>query len=472
MNVNDSDWLRRALLDRGFSPAEFEDARIHILNTCSVREKPENKVYTELGRIRMLARRHAGRGVFACVGGCVAQQVGERLFKRSKELRLVFGTDGISLAPEAIAMLAEKPEHRLSLLDFSKDYAEREHYVGQNRAAKEMREIVPLAAEAPANTGQAGEAAPQSAPSSAFVNIMQGCDNFCAYCIVPFVRGRQKSRKSAAILDECRLLLENGTKELTLLGQNVNSYGLDSAAAAEKASFVELLHAVAALPGLERLHFVTPHPKDMPAELISAFAELPQLSSRLHLPLQAGSDRILKKMGRKYDLARYFELVESLRRARPDLQLSTDIIVGFPGETEKDFEATLEAMQRANFASSFSFVYSDRPGTRASKMEDKIPRAVGLERLARLQKWQDENTARILAGMVGSRARVLIEGGSLKPKMPGRERENLHSVHGRDEHGFSVNIPVQAENIPEPGQILYAEITGAGRHTLKGRVAE
>lgn len=456
MNVNDSDWLRRSLLALGFNEAPFEQARVHILNTCSVREKPENKVYTELGRIRLLAREFPERDVIACVGGCVAQQIGEKLFARSRELKLVFGTDGIAHTPEAIALLAENSERKISLLDFTGEYTEREHHIGGQKTT-------------PTQGGNNLE----PCPPAAYVNIMQGCDNFCAYCIVPFVRGRQKSRGSAAILEECRLLLDNGAREITLLGQNVNSYGLDGRAASDgEPGFVELLYRVAALPGLRRLRFITPHPKDMPEELIRAFAELPALSPRLHLPLQAGSDRILKNMGRKYDLARYMELVDGLRAARPDIQLSTDIIVGFPGETDEDFERTMEAAARADFASSFSFVYSDRPGTRASKLKNKVERKEALKRLARLQKWQNDNTARILSSMIGSRATVMIEGSSLKEKMPGREDSPAISLHGRDDYGFSVNIMVAEEKAPALGDLVKVRIVGAGKHTLKGEITD
>ena len=213
---------------------------------------------------------------------------------------------------------------------------------------------------------------------------MQGCDNFCTYCIVPFTRGRQKSRDAGAILDECRALIDNGAKEITLLGQNVNSYGLDKHASGDT-SFARLLRKVSELPGLARLRFVTPHPKDLSPEVIAMFGEVPNLCPRLHLPLQAGSDRVLARMNRKYDMARYMTLVEGLRAARPDIALSTDLIVGFPGETEEQFQETLDAVRAVNFMSSFSFCYSDRPGTAASRHTDKVEPAEKLRRLERLQ---------------------------------------------------------------------------------------
>lgn len=282
-----------------------------------------------LGRVRQATG--GNPDVLVAVAGCVAQQLGERLFERQSQVRLVAGSDGISAAPAAVERLLAEPELRLSLLDFTSRYVERE-------------------------PGVQAAAGP-----SAYVNIMQGCDNFCTYCIVPFTRGRQKSRSTPAIVDECRAVLDRGAREITLLGQNVNAFGRDRSG--DGVSFAELLSRVAALPGLARLRYVTPHPKDMGPEDVAAFAELTPLCPRLHLPLQAGSDTVLERMRRKYDRQGFLKLVASLRAARPDLALSTDLIVGFPGETEEDFKATLEMMQACGFMSSFSFCYSDRPGS-------------------------------------------------------------------------------------------------------------
>ncbi|MCL1915231.1 MAG: tRNA (N6-isopentenyl adenosine(37)-C2)-methylthiotransferase MiaB [Desulfovibrionaceae bacterium] len=442
MNANDSAWLARALAAGGHIPAPREEADLHILNTCSVRAKPENKVYTELGRIRLLAREHPEREILACVGGCVAQQLGEKLFTRSRKLRLLFGTDGLTAVPETIEHLLRHPDQRLTLLDFSHEYPERREFPGREDPV-------------------------------ALVNIMQGCDNFCAYCIVPLTRGRQKSRQSAPILEECRARIAGGAREITLLGQNVNSFGQDSQG--DGTSFTNLLEQVAAIPGLARLSFMTSHPKDMPPELIQAFGRLPALAPRLHLPLQSGSDRILRAMGRGYTRAAYMKILRSLRRACPDIHISTDIITGFPGESENNFRETLETAQEANFCASFSFAYSDRPGTKAASMPDKVPAPLALERLARLQDWQNQNSRRIFAARHGQKAWVLLEGPSLKEPFP----ENNHtkatdpvqgkrrSWHGREEHGFSVNLLIPDSLRPAPGDLLEAVITGHGRHTLK-----
>lgn len=433
MNVADSDWLHRSLLERGFVPAPVPDeADVQILNTCSVRDKPEQKVYSEIGRIRSVTRNNPD--VLVCVGGCVAQQVGDALFKRFSQVRLVFGTDGLFSAPEAIRRLADEKRLRMSLVDFAESFAERDLALGD------------------------------AVPPATFVSIMQGCDNFCAYCIVPYVRGRQKSREPEAIVKECAALIEKGAKEITLLGQNVNAYGLDLDLGKE--AFTSLLYRIAGLPGLLRLRFVTPHPKDMGPDMAKAFADLPVLAPRLHLPLQSGSDEILRRMGRKYDSARFMELVRDLRAARPEIHFSTDIIVGFPGETEEQFEETLAFMEKVGFAGSFSFAYSDRPGTRASLLQGKLDKKTKLERLARLQARQNALARKILDSMKGETVFVLFEGeAAAKDPVPG-------AVYwqGKDERGHSVIVRM-AENAPEGGwlgKLLPVRVTGASMHGLKG----
>ena len=273
----------------------------------------------------------------------------------------------------------------------------------------------------------------------AYVNIMQGCDNFCAYCIVPYTRGPRKSRSTKAVLDECRAWVARGAGDITLLGQNVNVFGNDKSG--DGTTFPELLRQVAAIPGLRRIRFVSAHPRDFSQETIDMFAELPQLCPRLHLPLQSGSDSMLKKMGRGYDMERYLSVVEALRKARPDVALSTDLIVGFPSETEEEFEDTLKAIDSCGFMSSFSFCYSDRPGTRASAMLFKIPHEVQLERLDRLQSLQNERAEAWLRTRVGLETDVLLEGPSHRagggrqrvagPRSLGRHGEREHARRRR-----------------------------------------
>jgi len=431
MNAADSGWLGQSLTAMGWERSTADDAQVYIVNTCSVREKPEQKLYSLLGRLA--ERLRDDPDVFCAVGGCVAQQVGVALWNRFGFVRLIFGADGIAEVPQALARLAMEPKLRLSFLDFTESYRERE------------------------------SALPGVAPSPrAFVNIMQGCDNFCAYCIVPYVRGRQKSRAANAILDECAALAGSGVKEVTLLGQNVNSYGLDAAGAGEDGTtFAGLLRAVAGIPGIERIRFTTSHPKDLADEVIAAFGELPNLCPSLHLPVQSGSDKILAHMGRKYTVAAYLAKVDALRRACPGISLSTDFIVGFPGETEEDFQDTLALMRRVVFDGSFSFVYSDRPGTASVTMEPKVSDTVKFRRLAELQALQNEQQEAMLHRRIGARALVLTEG-------PGKRRDSLAPAWtGRDEEGFVVNFAAAKE--PDlMGLIVPVRITQAKKHSLWG----
>ncbi|MDM8214976.1 tRNA (N6-isopentenyl adenosine(37)-C2)-methylthiotransferase MiaB [Desulfovibrio piger] len=433
MNVHDSQWLGRVLQRRGFAEGPLEEAQVVVVNTCSVREKPEQKVMSALGRIRQATGNNPD--VLVVVTGCVAQQLGEELF-RQPQVRLVAGSDGIASAPQAIERLLEEPDRKLSLLDFTSSYEEREE----------------------------GARAP-SGPV-AYVNIMQGCDNFCAYCIVPYTRGRQKSRMTEAVLDDCRKALEDGAREICLLGQNVNAFGRDKHG--DGVSFADLLRRVAALPGLLRLRYVTPHPKDMGPEDMALFGELPNLCPRLHLPLQAGSDAVLARMGRKYDAARYIELTDALRAARPDIALSTDLIVGFPGESEEDFQQTLALMRRCGFMSSFSFCYSDRPGTRASRFLDKIAPDAQQERLLRLQALQDELGQAWLDARVGQETDVLIEGESRRDG----GSEGLRSWQGRDPYGALVHVGLpSAEDADMTGRMVRVRLTEAKKHSLLGQQA-
>ncbi len=452
MNVHDSDWLGRALCAHGWTRAPEDRARVVVVNTCSVREKPERKVYSLLGRLAGLGADVPGR--FLAVGGCVAQQVGRGFFERFPQVRLVFGTDQTARAPQALEALASGAEPGpLALLDFEPAFLPRALYLPEGGGA----------ADAPGHDG--GAARPDDGqalarPGQAFVNIMQGCDNFCAYCIVPYVRGRQKSRPAAEVLAEVRALAGRGVREVTLLGQNVNSYGLDRHG--DGTGFAGLLRQVCAVDGVARVRFTTSHPKDLAPEVVDAFATLPQLCPALHLPLQAGSDRILHAMGRRYDMRRYLDLVAALRAARPDIALTTDLMVGFPGETEADFQLTLEAMRAVGYESSFSFAYSDRPGTRSVDMAPKIAKDEKLDRLARLQALQEELTARALAARVGAGAVVLLEAESRR-----QDGRGPVAWRGRDEGGRVVNVPLGGRG-GRPGQLVDVRIVQAKKHSLRG----
>lgn len=423
MNVRDSQWLAAALVRRGFQEMPLAEAEVCILNTCSVREKPERKVLDAIGRIRQGCRNLQ----LIAVLGCVGQQLGEALFQTSSHVRLVGGGDCMADIPDAISMLLGKPSERLALLDFSREYKERE---------------------------MPGEACPGR---SAFVSIMQGCDNFCSYCIVPFTRGRQKSRAKEDILAECRLWLARGAVELTLLGQNVNVWGPDKRD--RGAGFAGLLREVSALDGLQRLRFVSPHPADMGEQVIEAFAELEVLCPRLHLPLQAGADTTLKAMRRRHTRSEYLQLVAALRRARPDIALSTDLIVGFPGESEEDFQETLAMVEQCGFMSSYSFCYSDRPGTRAALMTGKISAELKLERLQRLQRLQDRLAAAWLQKRAGSRTEILLECPS--------PRGGQNAWQGRDPYGVCVNVEMGAVS-GHAGALQPVLIETVKKHSLSG----
>lgn len=416
MNDRDSQWLASILAARGFAAAEAADAAAIILNTCSVREKPERKVVETLRRLASQMR----PGAFFCVLGCVAQQLGEKLFAAAPNVRLVAGADGLAYVPEAIENLLVNPSARAALLDFERGYREKPF------DSQEERQI--------------------------FVNITQGCDNFCSYCIVPFTRGRLKSRMRANILEECRRRLESGAREITLLGQNVNAWGKDLG----ERGFASLLEDVAALPGLKRLRFVTSHPADMDEATVRCLADIPCLCPRLHLPLQSGSDRILRAMRRRYTAAGYLALVERLRLARPDLALETDLIVGFPGETEEDFQDTLALVERCAFKGSYSFRYSDRPGAAACLFPDKVSLAESGARLGRLQALQERLTGEWLAGRVGEKVEILLEG-------PGRGGEEFW--RGRDVYGDMIHARLSE---PPQGDFLNVRITEAKKHTLAG----
>lgn len=313
-------------------------------------------------------------------------------------------------------------------------------------------------ANRPAEQGSATENPPSPAVFRKFVTIMQGCNNYCTYCVVPYTRGREASRKVNDILDEVKILVEGGVKEITLLGQNVNSYGRTNPVTDSGLpySFPELLRKVAEVPGLARLRFTTSNPKDLSEELMRCFKELPVLCPQFHLPVQAGSDTVLKRMNRKYSVAQYLRLVERLRHFCPEIALTTDIIVGFPGETEEDFAGTMQLLEDVRFHGSFSFKYSDRPGTRASGFADKVGEEVKTERLMRFQALQDEISLERNREYLGTKRKILIEErGEATAK--GRTATN-HIVH------------LQEEIAALPGDFLDVTITHAGQHSLQGKV--
>lgn len=391
MNVSDSEKI--ISLMKGFGYQSVPDpslADLILLNTCSVRAKAESKVYDYLGRYRLRKQQHSR--LIIGVGGCVAQQEGEKLLKKVPYVDLVFGTHSLHLLPELVQA------------------AER----GERRAATDFIDVETRMNLFPDAT--------DSGTLTRFVTIMQGCDNFCSYCIVPYVRGREISRRSAEILSEIRELADQGVREVTLLGQNVNSYGLKSRG---EISFADLIHMIASIDGISRIRFTTSHPRDISRELISCFADVPKLCSHIHLPAQSGSDLTLNRMNRGYSRAEYLSAITALRVARPGLAITGDIIVGFPGESEADFELTLSLLEEVRYADLFSFVYSERPETAAAGFPGQLARSVKQQRLDRLQRRQREITQEINEFLVGTMQRVLVEGCSKRgDQLTGRTDAN------------------------------------------------
>jgi tRNA-2-methylthio-N6-dimethylallyladenosine synthase len=381
MNVYDSDRMADILAREGFQPAETaEDADLVLLNTCHIREKAAEKVYSEVGRLRVLKERaHTqGRDMRIAVAGCVAQAEGKEILARAPAVDLVVGPQSYHRLPELISQ-----RKRMVETEFE---GNAKFEVLARHEARPVRNV----------------------RTSAFITVQEGCDKFCTFCVVPYTRGAELSRPAAKIVEEAEILVRRGVKEITLLGQNVNAYhgrGRDG----EDWSLARLLAGLQELRGLERLRYTTSHPRDMTDDLIAAHRDLPKLMPYLHLPVQSGSDAVLTAMNRRHGRDDYLRLVERLRRARPDLALSGDFIVGFPGESDADFEATLSIVEEVGYASAFSFKYSPRPGTPAAAAPDQVPEAVKAERLARLQALLRHQQTAFNAGMIGREMDVLLE---------------------------------------------------------------
>ncbi|MDF1527007.1 MAG: tRNA (N6-isopentenyl adenosine(37)-C2)-methylthiotransferase MiaB [bacterium] len=395
MNVYDSEKIYAFLQDSYVPAASEEEADVIILNTCSIREKAENKVYSHLGRFKPLKK--INPDLLIGVGGCVAQQEGERILKRAPSVDVVFGTHNLD---ELSAMLAERKKSGKRICRVREDTG-----------------TVPTA-DAPRVMGARG--------ATSLLTIMKGCNNYCAYCVVPFVRGREVSRPASEILDEALFLVDKGVREITLLGQNVNSYQDPDTGT----GFVSLLESMDLLPGLERLRFVTSHPKDFSPELAHAMADLPTVCEHIHLPVQAGSDRVLSAMKRGYTSSQYMEKVELLRKLIPEVEFTTDIIVGFPGEEREDFERTSEILNSVKYQNIFSFRFSPRPGTAAAAMNDPVNADVKRSWLPELQDLQNLITAEKHRNMIGREVEVLVEEKDKKKNgfLEGRTRTN-YIVH-------------------------------------------
>ena len=427
MNQYDSERIARAMGRMDYALTDcVENADLILLNTCSVRDKAEQKVYSALGRFREIKERRAG--VIIGVGGCVAQQEGEALLKRVPYLDLVFGTHNIHKLPELVERV-ETLQERPVETDFYRDpsYMEDPDDPVRVRGAK------------------------------AFVTIMQGCNKVCSFCIVPHVRGREVSRPSEKIVREVEALANQGVVEVMLLGQNVNSYGKT---APGEIGFAELLARVNAIDGIQRIRFTTSHPQDLSPELIEAYAGLDKLCEHLHLPVQSGSDSILSRMRRGYTLDEYLERLRRLRARCPGVALSTDIIVGFPGETEEEFAATLELLEQLKYDEIFSFTYSPRPQTVSAKLyDDDIPDGIKKERLTRVQNLQRVITLRKNRERIGAVEEILVEG---------RAKLNNGQIMGRTRSNRIVNAFGPERLV---GELLPVRITGATATSLIGEPA-
>jgi len=427
MNEYDSDKMVDVLhasegLEKTDKP---EEADVILFNTCSVREKAQEKVFSDLGRVRELKKLKPD--LVIGVGGCVASQEGAAIVERAPYVDVVFGPQTLHRLPE---LIAQKRSTGKSQVDISFPEIEK------------FDHLPPARVEG----------------ATAFVSIMEGCSKYCSFCVVPYTRGEEVSRPFDDVLTEVAELALKGVKEITLLGQNVNAYLGKMGHSSELADFALLLDYVAEIPGIERIRYTTSHPKEFSQRLIDAYGKISKLVNHVHLPVQSGSDRILMAMKRGYSALEYKNIIRRLRSVRPDVSLSSDFIVGFPGEAEADFEQTMKLVQDLKFDNSFSFIYSARPGTPAANLHDDTPQTVKLQRLQRLQAEIEAEAQRISQYMVGSVQRILVEGPS---------RKNAAELMGRTENNRIVNFPGQPRLV---GQLIDVRITQALPHSLRAEV--
>lgn len=423
MNRYDCDRIADLLMARGDfqSAPEEELADLLIINTCSVREKASEKLFSELGRWNILKMQRPQ--LIIAVGGCVSMEEGRGIFKRAPYVDIVFGTQTGHRLPE---MLERVQQGERQILDLELPHLEKFDYFPE----------------------------PGVRGASAFLSIMEGCNNFCSYCIVPYTRGREESRTMRSILKEAQQLAVSGVKEINLLGQNVNSYKDPESGV----GLSYLIKQLAAMDEIERIRFTTSHPAKMGDDMVEVYASEPKLVSHLHLPVQSGSNRILQLMRRRYSREDYLTLVDKLKQARPNLAISTDIIVGFPNESEEDFNDTMDIVRMVNFDSSFSFIYSPRPYTPAAKMEDSVPIEVKKERLAILQQQLTKQAAAYSEQMVGSTQKVLVVGGS---------KQDAKILSGKTENNRVVNFAADPCYV---GQMVQVRITEALPNSLRGEL--
>jgi tRNA-2-methylthio-N6-dimethylallyladenosine synthase len=426
MNVQDSEKMAALLLNSGYETTDDpERADLIIVNTCSIREKAAQKIFSQLGRYRAVKDQNAK--LIIGVGGCLAQQLGERLFRRVPYLDLVFGTHQIHRLPEMIYALEQERSRKV-----------------ETAFCERVRSLDIMAQ-------------PTAGAINTFVTIMQGCNNCCSYCVVPRLRGREESRRLSEIIREIETLARQGIREVTLLGQNVNSYGQTQG---EGSDFADLIRAIGEIPGIERIRFTTSHPKDLSPKLIACFGTVSALCEHIHLPVQSGSDRVLGRMNRGYTAEGYREKVAALREACPEISITSDVIVGFPGEEERDFQETLELMQKVRFDNLFSFQYSEREGTAAAGMDHAVCGSVKRERLQILQALQADYTLEKNKARLGRTEAVLVEGLS---------KNECKEMTGRTRGNRIVNFLGTPRLI---GKTVAVRITRAFLHSLRGEREE
>jgi len=424
MNEHDSERMTGILEARGYvSALDAVNADMIILNTCSIREKAEQKFFSELGRLKKLKDDKPGMQI--AVAGCIAQQEGKNILSRAPYVDYVFGPSDIARLPN---MLAERTAKRFPLINITGDPEYHHKQLPATRSDK----------------------------LKAWVSIMYGCDNFCTYCVVPYLRGRERSRKPEDIVQEIQGLVQQGYQEVTLLGQNVNSYGKGSH---DGKDFPALLNMVNDIPGLKRVRFVTSHPRDLSDSLIASIRDLPTVCESLHLPIQSGSDRVLAAMNRRYNRDEYRANVHKLRLAVPDVALTTDIIVGFPGESDEDFDLTMQLLEEIRYDNIFAFKYSPRPGTAALKLSGHLPEEVKEQRLAKVLTFQKAVTMQRNTLLINTIQEVLIDGHSRKGG----------ALCGRTRGNRVVNFDSPSDRI---GTVVNVTITAAGESSLNGRICE
>ncbi|WP_412161483.1 tRNA (N6-isopentenyl adenosine(37)-C2)-methylthiotransferase MiaB [Curtobacterium flaccumfaciens] len=425
MNVHDSERLSGSLQAAGYTAADGAQADVVVINTCAVRENADNRLYGNLGQLAGIKREHPGMQI--AVGGCLAQKDKNVILEKAPWVDVVFGTHNMGSLPTLLERARHNDEAQIEIL--------------------EALDVFPSTLPTKRDSTHSG-----------WVSISVGCNNTCTFCIVPSLRGKEKDRRPGDVLAEIQALVDDGAIEVTLLGQNVNSYGVEFG---DRQAFGKLLRATGAIEGLERVRFTSPHPAAFTDDVIDAMAETPNVMPQLHMPLQSGSDRVLKAMRRSYRSERFLGILDRVRAKIPHAAISTDIIVGFPGETDADFEDTLRVVEQARFASAFTFQYSIRPGTPAATMDDQLPKHIVQERYERLVALQERITAEENALQVGRSVEVLVASDE------GRKDDATRRLTGRAEDSRLVHFTVPAGSaVPRPGDVVTVDITRAAPHFL------